>query len=246
MDKFFFIVSDYVNGKVVYPPIRRILNFLFSASITSFLFQTFYFKYDWLDLDYKSILDFLVKGDFFIPFSLFLVVHFGLFFLSSLAFNLTMTRKSNRVLSNILKYQLKKKHIKSFKKSLKNNLVAPVHIDDETWIRIYDHVKNSVTKEQWEELEKMLVEKKQLIEPNFNLICKLMVVVSIYFITIPHFGWLLYALVLLFSLLGLICLWWLHLGLDVFPAAVRKFNTEVQKYLQSNQLIQTEQPAYQK
>lgn len=117
-----------------------------------------------------------------------------------------------------------------------NNPVAPVHIDEETWMRIFEFVRNNVTKENLEELDKVLLEQKQIIEHNFNLIFKIVVVVTVYFITVSYFGWLLYTLVLLLSITGLFCLWWLHLGLEVLPATVRKFDIEVQKYLQNNQL----------
>ena len=61
----FFLVKDYLQGKPVYAIARRALNFLFSVSITSFLFERFYFKYTWMDITaYKAILDFLVKGYF--------------------------------------------------------------------------------------------------------------------------------------------------------------------------------------
>lgn len=240
MDKFFFIITDYVNGKVIYPPIRRILNFLFSISIASFIFEKFYFKYEWLDPSYKSILDFFVKGSFFIPFSLFVVVHFLLYFFSSALFSFTTTRKSSKALTQILKFQLKKSHVKSFKRKLKNNPITPIAVDAETWINIYEHIRSSVTADQIAEFQKALDAQKQIIEHNFNLIVKLIVVVTIYFVSINHFGWILYALVLLLSIGGLIVLWWLHLALEIIPAAVRKFDHEVQKYLQSNQLIPTE------
>ena len=69
-------LNDYLEGKKVYPVLSRILNLLFVASITSFIFEKFYFKYTWLDIsDYKSILDFLIKGRFFIPFPYFFVLY---------------------------------------------------------------------------------------------------------------------------------------------------------------------------
>lgn len=238
MDKFFFIITDYLNGKTVYPPIRRSLNSLFSVSITSFLFEKIYFKYEWLDLNYRPILNFFIKGDFFIPFSLFVVVHYLLFIFSSFIFNLTTTRKSSKSLKNILNYQLKRSHVKSFKRTIQNNSVMPIEIDQEAWLKIYDYIKGTVNENALESLQKVLDEQKQIIEHNFNLIVKLIVVVTIYFASITHFGWLLYLLVLLLSIVGLICLWWLYLGLDLLPAAIKKFDTEVQKYLQSNLINQ--------
>ncbi|MBO9564683.1 MAG: hypothetical protein J7621_18035 [Niastella sp.] len=114
----------------------------------------------------------------------------------------------------------------------------PIEIDQEAWLKIYDYIKGTVNENALESLQKVLDEQKQIIEHNFNLIVKLIVVVTIYFASITHFGWLLYLLVLLLSIVGLICLWWLYLGLDLLPAAIKKFDTEVQKYLQSNLINQ--------
>jgi len=76
MKELFNIASYYIQGKPVYPPIRKVLTVLFITSIASFIYEKIYGRYTWLNYnDYKGFLDFFIKGRFFIPFSIFIVVY---------------------------------------------------------------------------------------------------------------------------------------------------------------------------
>ena len=76
MNEVFFIAGDYLKGKSIYPAFRRILNLLLNISISSFIYEKCYGVYSWLNYnDYKGILTFFIKGNFFIPLSIFIVVY---------------------------------------------------------------------------------------------------------------------------------------------------------------------------
>ena len=45
------IASTYIQGKTVYPSIRRFLNLLFNISIASFIYEKFYGTYTWYSID---------------------------------------------------------------------------------------------------------------------------------------------------------------------------------------------------
>jgi len=251
MNWFLSFADDYLRGKEVYPPARRILNFLFSASITSFLFEKFYFKYQWMDIsDYKGILNFFIKGDFFIPFSIFIIVHFGLWIFSSALFSVTMTLKSSKVLKNIINYRFTKKEQKDVRKAAKlinkNRVIQlPTPLTEEAFMGVYEHIKRTVPPEQIAAFEAVLEQQKKHLENNFILIVKAIIVITLYFFTIKHFGVLLYSAVILILVSVLTVLWWLYLGLDVLPAAMRKFDSVVQEYLQLRQRFQNESASVQ-
>ncbi len=76
MKELFNIANYYIEGKPIYAPIIRLLNLLFLLCISSFIYEKIYGVYEWLDIsDYKSILNYLIKGKFFIPFSIFITVY---------------------------------------------------------------------------------------------------------------------------------------------------------------------------
>lgn len=113
MNEYFFVVGDYLKGKPVYPVIRRFLNLLFSTSLTSFLFENFYFKYTLYDItDYKSIFDFFINGSFFVPFSIFIIIHFFLDWISDGFFLIFSMRKSSEIVTEIYNYELNKNDYK--------------------------------------------------------------------------------------------------------------------------------------
>jgi hypothetical protein len=113
MNEIFIIAGDYLKGKSVYPAFRRMLNLLFNISIASFIYEKFYGNYSWLNYnDYRGILDFFIKGNFFIPFSIFLVVFGTTQFLSIALFNALNHFKTLKITREILQYQFKKETLK--------------------------------------------------------------------------------------------------------------------------------------
>jgi hypothetical protein len=244
MQLFSFILDNYLKGRSTYAPLRRILDFLFSASITSFLFQKLYFKYHWLDItDYKGIIDFFINGNFFIPFILFLIVHFGTYFLAYGFFSLTTLHKSARWIKKVLRFRLKRKDISGIAKKVNKNpvVVLPWKLDATILLKYYNHIKKTVPAEQWEKAEISLKNQKLNIERNFVLVVKSIIAVTIYcFKTAPHFGIILYAIVILSLAGGLAFLWYSYLVLDIIPTLFRKIDSEVQQHLAS-ELMATEE-----
>jgi hypothetical protein len=112
MNEIFIIVGDYLKGKSVYPALRRMLNLLFDISIASYVYEKFYGTYSWLNFnDYKGILDFFIKGNFFIPFSIFIVVYGTTQFLSLAFFSILNHFKSLKITQEILQFQFKKEAV---------------------------------------------------------------------------------------------------------------------------------------
>ncbi len=234
MKNYLFVVSDFLSGKPVYPVISRILHVLFSASIASFLFEKFYFHYHWLEIsDYKGILDFFIKGYFVVPFTIYVVVHFSINLFSTALFSLLTFFKSATLLNRIHKFQLTKEESNAAIDKLNNNPVVepPEKWTEPAFFKLYEHIKSNVPAAQWNRMEADLDKQKINVQKNFHLGIKTIIVVTIYFVTISYFGWMLYLVFLIVILLTLLGLWVSYLFLDLFPAAIRKFRYETDKYI---------------
>lgn len=243
MQPFSFILDNFLRGKETYAPMRRVLNIIFSLSIASFLFETFYFRYEWMDLtDYKGFLHFFVDGDFIIPFILFLVAHYVTYFMGSLIFTLTTNKTSTKWISNIVKIKIKKRDLDNLTKRVYKNraLKLPFKVEQSWLVHTYLHLKQSIHARQWKRAEILLKRQTQIIEKNFLLLFKAILTVTIYFFTVPHFGGLLYGITIAGLIAGLAVLWYSYLVLYVLPIIMRKIDHELQQYL-AEQAIQNEE-----
>jgi hypothetical protein len=237
MKQLSFIIDNYLRGKATYGPIRQIVDILMSMSIASFLFEAFYFKYQLMDIgDYKSIINFFIKGYFIVPLFLFLIAHYVTYFMAYSFFTLSTTKKSMKWITGIVKFKLEKKDIDSLKQKVsKSNIVDMPLKFEPSWIaETYIALKASVQPEQWKNAETMLNKQMQNIERNFMLLFKAIVAVSIYcFSTVPHFGLFLYIVSMAVFIALMIMLWYTHMILYVLPAFVRKIDYEMQQHLTS-------------
>src|ERR1041385_1715419 len=98
--------ADFMKSRPIYPMIRKGLNVLFVTSITSWWYMHCY-KGDLLDplynkLDWNS---YLIKGQFFIPISMFLIVYIGTWLFSFLIYKGLTTWQGVRIKKIIVEYQ---------------------------------------------------------------------------------------------------------------------------------------------
>lgn len=237
MNEIFIIAGDYLKGKSVYPAVRRLLNLLFNISIASFIYEKCYGEYSWLNYnDYKGVLDFFVKGNFFIPFSIFIVVYAVTQFLSIAFFAALNHFKTIKITREILQYQFKKETIDERLKEITkaSKYVSPIKLTKNTMVSLYGELRTQITPEAFEELEKGLKEPKQTLEANFTLAFRMSIAISIYFFSIPQFGWLLYSVAILVLLLAMYILMISYRFLDILPTLMRKFHFQAEQYLKTH------------
>jgi uncharacterized ion transporter superfamily protein YfcC len=60
----------------------------------------------------------------------------------------------------------------------------------------------------------------------------MMIAITIYFISIPQFGWFLYSIAAVFIIVGMYVIMIAYRFLDVFPTLMRKFHHQAEEYLQ--------------
>jgi hypothetical protein len=232
------ILSDYLKGKSIYPPVRRVLNLLFAVSIASYFYEIAYGNYTWLDYtDYKSLLDFLIKGKFFIPFSIFIVVNLSIQGISNLVFipiSHFVTLKWARIIVN---YELRKESIdEGVNKVIEvSAVVTPVHLNEQMLVEVGRELKEKITIEVQEKIERDLAKPKRDIEANFHFAFKGIIAITIYFISLSQFGWVLYSMTLLLTVFAMFLLVISHCFLGILPALVRRFHKEVTDYISKYQ-----------
>jgi len=207
MTRYLFFIEDYLRGKPVFSIISRMLNILFSISISSFFFEKFYFKYFWLDItDYKTILDFFIKGYFFVPFSIFIVVHFSIESISNVIFGSVTDNNSSKLAKGLIEF----------------------FGDWPSLIKWYKRIEKSESPTHWRKFKKKFLMQKRVIRERFNLAFKAIIVMTIYFFTISYFGWILYILVMMALIIILISLWGAFLFLDALPSVLRSFREKAE------------------
>ncbi len=233
MNEIFIIAGDYLKGKSVYPAFRRILNLLFNISIASFIYEKCYGNYTWLNYnDYKGILNFFIKGHFFIPFSIFIVVYSLTQFLS-IAFFIALNHfKTIKITREILHYQFKKETVDEQLNEIKkvSKYVIPIRLTKKTMLEVYKELRNQITTEAFEKIEKGLTEPKQNLEANFILAFRMTIAITIYFFSLPQFGWLLYLTAMAVLVLGMYVLIISYRFLDIIPTLMRMFHNQAEEY----------------
>lgn len=234
MNTIFIIAGDYLKGKSVYPSVRRMLNLLLNISIASFVYERCYGYYTWLNYnDYKGILDFFIKGNFFIPFSIFLVVYSLTQFVSIVFFLGLNHFKSIKITRQIIQYQFKKETVDERIREINkvSKYVTPIRLTKSKLLELYQELRNHITPEAFEEIEKGLKEPKQNLEANFTLAFRMLIAITIYFLSIPQFGWVLYSTATLVLIVTMYVLMIAYRFFEIIPTLMRKLHHHAEEYL---------------
>lgn len=238
MNEIFLIVGDYLKGKSIYSPARRVLNLLFNISIASFIYEKIYGQYSWLNYnDYKGILNFFIKGDFFIPFSIFIAVYCATQFFSIVIFETVNHFRTVKWIRSIIYFQVKKETIDSKVKELNktSKTASPIRLTKSKMIDLYNHLRQYLTPEFYDNIKKELEKPKNNMEMTFHFIFRALITITVYFLSLPQFGWILFAITFLILVLSMYLIMIAYCFLDILPILVSKFHTEADKYIQSEQ-----------
>ena len=116
---------------------------------------------------------------------------------------------------------IRKSDVKGVLKQLKKNPVLKKQ--DETWFfTLYQTVTASVTPRQWQKMLTELRTQKDNNEKSFQLAFKALIAISIYFSSVPFFGWALYLSVVIMLLLIMVALFWGYLLMEILPLALQQ------------------------
>lgn len=237
MNEFFLIAADYFKGKSIYPSARRFLNLLFNISITSFVYEKFYGHYTWLNYnDYKGMLDFFIRGNFFIPFSIYIVVSAVSEFLGGVVFFAFNHFKILKTTRELIYYQVKKETVdEGIREVTKaSKYVAPVRLTKSMMIELYQQARNSITPEIYQQMEEALKLPKQSLEANFIMAFRALIAITIYFTIIPQFGWILYLFVTAILICSMYILMLSFRFLDILPIFIKRMIVLGDEYMKEH------------
>lgn len=223
------IVADFLKGKSIYAPARRLLNLLFTLSITSFIYERTHGPFTWLDYhDYKGILDFFIKGRFFIPFSIFIIVHYTTLWLASITFTVINYFPSVRLTRSIINYEVKAASVKQYLGEVQqvSKKITPIELTPQLMQLLYEHLSTELKPADLETLRQESDKQKKLTETNFIFFVRAAIAITLYFASMAAFGWKLYVLVIA-VLLGAMYVTMLgYRFFDVLPVLVNRLVAE--------------------
>lgn len=167
------LIAEYIKGKSMYPPLRRLLTLLLYVSISSYFYTLIFGKYDldFLD-DYKSIIYYFINGEFIIPFTILIITFIIVRALSYILFLLITQWKT---LTEGICDSLKHKPI-TVEKTVAFNLTKPKEKIPEKHVKYNTEIKPQLN----------------TIELNFNLCVLIFIAETVYFISLDKFSCMIY------------------------------------------------------
>ena len=233
MDKIIQL-ADFLSRKSMFPVLRKGLNLLFCASITSFLFEKVYFEYYWLEItDYERIINFFIKGNFIIPFSIFVIIYILTYLFPYLLFAITNYLKNIKWQRQFSAHDLTEDQAAKQYNKIKSTAedITAQKLSKKAMINLYYYLKNKLNQKQYDKIQRELQKQKDNIEANFILSFRAIITILIYFITIEYFGSLLFAIVIILLILYMFFLTLAYRFFELLPTFFRMLIFEAEKYL---------------
>jgi ABC-type multidrug transport system fused ATPase/permease subunit len=225
--------GDLIRRKKLFPLAKHLLNFLFVVSISSFLFEKFYYKYQLLDVtDYKTIYAFLVKGDFAIPLTIFFIVWVLTFSISTYAFvfaNMALS-KFFRKKMNKLEIDLKKQSDDVEKAAEITHGISFKEKYGKDWFEfLIEKIRASYTTNDLQSLLAYMSKIKSEKEDEFVILFRGLIAVSIYVTITPHFGKWLYIILLIAFLIYVFVIVSTYQLMELTPDVIIKIKKHFRK-----------------
>jgi hypothetical protein len=175
-------------------------------------------------LDYQKIWTFFIQGHFAIPLIIFLLIYFGTQGFTTLFFMYFGDYQNFKLTKKILAYKMEKADVYDGIEGISEvcNQYPIVDITKEKLLEMYNKLKIVFDKKKLAKLESVLEEGKTTISDNFTTILRGLIATTIYFATIPSFGWLLFTIVVLLYIFLFVILLLGYKLLDILPAIMSK------------------------
>ena len=230
-------IADRLKGKSLFPLFRWSLNIIFCTSISNAIFSE---SHPDIKLpnsyDFQKLWAFFVEGYFTIPLVIFLIVYFVSQGIVTLFFMYFGDYKNFKLTKKILAYQLVKRDIQESIQNITevSNQVAIVDLTKEKILEMYHGLKNVFSKQDLVKLKEVLDEGKTTISDNFVTLLRGLIAITIYFATIPSFGWFLFLIIVFLFLFLFVLLLLGYKLLDILPALMSKALLIENIYLDKN------------
>lgn len=221
------ISSKFLKGESIIHEGRRIFNLLLNISITSFFYEQFYGTYNWiLFSEYTKIFDFFIKGEFIVPFCIFVIVYSITQFFSWLFFSLITHWGIIKIKSSIINYELEPEDERIGIKFLKtvSKYAVKEDVTDDKLFEFYLEFKKEMGENFYEEMNKEFSKEKKYIAENFYFIIRFIITIIIYKIYLSSFENILFILSLIILIALGFFLVFAHKSLEILPVIIRKID----------------------
>lgn len=119
--------------------------------------------------------------------------------------------------------------------SIVSHKVLPIDLDKQTLIDLYGEFRKALKPEDFEKIDSELKVPKTNLEETFRLCFRAIVAITIYFLSLPQFGWILFLLAILILLVAMYVILLAYRFLDILPTLVRKFYSIAENYFIEHQ-----------
>jgi hypothetical protein len=218
-------VADRLKGKSLFPLFRWLLNIIFCISISNAIFSKSHPEITLpKTLDYEKIWDFFIQGYFFIPLVIFLIVYFVTQGIVTLFFMYFGDYKNFKLTKRIISYNVEKKELLEGIEGITeiSQKFTIVDLTKDKLLEMFNEIKGSVSDADLVKIKEDLEKSKTTISDNFVTLLRGLVAITIYFCTIPSFGYILYILVVLLFIILFIILLIGYKLLDLLPTLIQK------------------------
>jgi hypothetical protein len=204
-----FSLTNVLSESNLIARLKILLNVILIGSLSSLLFEAVYFEYELIPLtDFQGYYNFFINGDFIVPLILFVLCWYVTDFLASVSMDLP-----NEIVKNKLNNWVNRLSIKSIAifddidPDTSTSAAKQIPNPAGNWLmETLGEVDKSIDRNK---LPKLVMRSRRKFHQNFELIFRLLIVITIYFNTVAHFNWLLYiisiVLLLFTTLMNSVC-----------------------------------------
>ena len=231
------ITSKFLKGESIIHEGRRIFNLLLNISITSFFYEKFYGEYNWIPFsEYTKMFDFFVKGEFIIPFCIFVIVYSITQFLSWILFAWLTHWGTIKIKKEIIDYELEPEVEQKGIDYLKtvSKYAVKEDVSDEKLTEFYIEFKKEMGDTFYDEMNKEFSKQKKNIADNFYFVVRFVAAITIYHYYLTNFDNILFVIALITLIILGVFLVLSHKSLEILPVIIKKVDERAnEKILES-------------
>ncbi len=227
------LLAQFLQGRSLYAPVRRLLNLVFVCSLASYLYVFVYGPYrifEWSERD--AIINFFVSGEFIIPFCLFTIVYYVTQWIPVMLFGIVAYFIRIKIVRALTRKRVAKRKVRKWVNMfIRYSHYTPKPLTKDEAVTFMEQFVQHLTPEEVVKLEKEMEEPLKLAEANMILFFRTALAITIYFHALPHFGWRLYTLVLGVLIYALLMLISATVILKVLPPFFNRVRVEMEHYV---------------
>lgn len=196
-------IASKVSERRLSLQVKAFLNFLFIGSLTSIVFEKYYFKYSLLKIDdYEGVYRYFIDGHFFIPLVAFFILWQLTENIGTILFKLPNMYVERKFKKSVINFSVSRfSFFDTMDPTARKSMDEFIEVPRDNWvISLFEEIKKST---DYVKISQNLNIARERLNSEAVLLFRAFVSMIIYFNTIDYFGWLLFSglmLILLFMI----------------------------------------------